>query len=882
MEKYCVFCMAQIEDADNPCPVCGKISSMSVPAHHLMPGTMLNNKFYVGTALGEGGFGITYIGRDTKLDMKVAIKEFYPNGYVNRSNTISPRVNDSVSEDRKEFFEKGRERFLKEARILAKFSGEPGIVDVRDFFEENNTAYIIMEYLDGVDLKDYLKQKGTLTPDQTIRLLMPVMMSLKKVHAQGLIHRDISPDNIMLVEDKVKLLDFGAARNVSAAANKSLSVMLKPGYAPEEQYRSKGNQGPWTDVYALCATMYKCITGVTPDDATQRVFSDEVKAPSALGIEISEEIESAIMRGMSVQQKDRYQSIDDLLRGLQGIAVETTGANQTIAAVPNRKVDTEEPQYISSEKKASPINSVSRNSDEEETQYLEVDDSEMEAKKLLQKEEKGEIDMRNEESKTGKKTSGVVIGLMVGMAVVVIGLLLLLIIMLGKEENQGEEHPTPTVKVEEPTTAPVADEEDGITPDTDDSKEKEDSESKDDGEDNTEDKEDSTVKSDPEDSNGSDEDEEKDKVEDKDNEDKEEPKEEEPVDDKPAQIEMSDKLFDFTFSLDGVVYQLPCSYQTFTDNGWTISSNGYSSKTMIGGKKYDSFYMSKDGHKVMVYVYNYSGNAKKIEDCKIGGVMCEPSYGSEFVIAKEVTPLSGVELVKEAFGIPNSSNSGNSYESISYYNNINTNRIRFYFNLDNNEYSSIEMRNFVETEDDVTETNEEMPEYLLSYVEPSELGEDMLSSVVYLEGDLYQLPAPVSCFIENGWKIIEHSGSVEAGGTSSVRMKKNGKRMHVYIVNYGEYQTIPENCAVYKIDAHDDEKINIELPGTDKLITIGMAKDELDEVLGDEFSYYEGTYSYSYSYSEYRDREYALYIYVDAETKLVSQISLSCKTWNYE
>ena len=317
--KYCSKCMNPIEETDVECPFCGSVINAEIPSHHLAPGTILNNKFLVGAALGEGGFGITYIGRDTKLDMKVAIKEYYPNGYVNRSNTISPAVNISPSGERKEFFDTGRERFLREAQILAKFSGSTGIVDVRDFFEENNTAYIVMEYLDGQTLKDYLKDKGTLTPEQTIRLLMPVMESLKKIHTQGLIHRDISPDNIMLVDGHVKLLDFGAARNVSAAANKSLSVTLKPGYAPEEQYRSKGDQGPWTDVYALCATMYKCITGITPDDSTQRVFSDELKTPSALGINIDPVIEEALLKGLNVMQKDRYQNIDELLNGLKGI-----------------------------------------------------------------------------------------------------------------------------------------------------------------------------------------------------------------------------------------------------------------------------------------------------------------------------------------------------------------------------------------------------------------------------------------------------------------------------------------------------------------------------------------------------------------------------------
>ena len=322
--------MSPIEENDVECPFCGKAQADEIPGHHLIPGTILNDKYIVGAAIGEGGFGITYIGRDIKLDMKIAIKEYYPNGYVSRSNTISPTVKGSTSSDKNDFFDKGRERFLQEARILAKFSGSPGIVDVRDFFETNGTAYIVMEYLDGQTLKEFIKEKGTLTSKQTLSLLMPVMQSLQKVHKQGLIHRDISPDNIMILDEQVKLLDFGAARSVSSVSQKSLSVMLKPGYAPEEQYRSKGEQGPWTDVYALCATMYKCITGITPDDSTQRVFSDELKTPAALGISIEPDIEKTILKGLNVLQKDRFQNIDELLDGFKGIIKKSDDDEKTV------------------------------------------------------------------------------------------------------------------------------------------------------------------------------------------------------------------------------------------------------------------------------------------------------------------------------------------------------------------------------------------------------------------------------------------------------------------------------------------------------------------------------------------------------------------------
>ena len=290
--RYCVFCMNALTDNSDICHSCGHSQQAQTPVHHLNHGTMLQDRYLIGTALGEGGFGITYIARDVKLDRVIAVKEYYPNGYVNRNNTVSAAVSYSKNEDRQSFYTKGLERFLTEARILAKFSGMPGIVDVYDFFEENGTAYIVMEYLKGQTLNAYLKQVGKITPEKTVKLLVPVLRSLKTIHAQGLIHRDISPDNIMYAGDTVKLLDFGAARNMSAIANKSISMILKPGYSPEEQYRTKGNQGPWTDIYAMCATMYRCITGITPDDAPERLHFDEVKAPSVLGIRIAPNIES--------------------------------------------------------------------------------------------------------------------------------------------------------------------------------------------------------------------------------------------------------------------------------------------------------------------------------------------------------------------------------------------------------------------------------------------------------------------------------------------------------------------------------------------------------------------------------------------------------------
>ncbi len=309
---YCYYCMSHRTE-DESCPVCGKTTECNVPDYHLKPGTVLRDKYLIGKAIGEGGFGITYIGRDLTLDMRVAVKEYYPHGVSNRNNERSNYV--TMSERSREASEKEMQRFLNEARTLARFSDNPGVVSVRDFFKDNGTAYIVMEYLDGITLKSYLGKYGHIPPKELAEMLDPVLQALHGIHKQGLIHRDISPDNIMLLKDgRLKLLDFGAARYVGEG--RTLSVVLKPGYAPEEQYRSKGDQGPWTDVYAICATIYKCITGITPDESIQRVFKDELKKPSELGIDIPREYEQALMQGLAVKSTDRIQSVDALRRAL--------------------------------------------------------------------------------------------------------------------------------------------------------------------------------------------------------------------------------------------------------------------------------------------------------------------------------------------------------------------------------------------------------------------------------------------------------------------------------------------------------------------------------------------------------------------------------------
>ena len=219
----------------------------------------------------------------------------------------------------KENYDKGKERFLKEAQTMAMFSKDKGIVKALDFFEINNTAYIVMEYLEGVTLKQYLRENKRIVAEDLVELLVPLIEALDEIHSQGLIHRDISPDNIMVLPDgRIKLMDFGAARDYTEFGEKSLSIVLKPGYAPPEQYQTHGVQGPWTDIYALCATMYKCITGENPPDAIERVMDDHLKKISAFGIPVLPQIEEAIIKGMSVAANDRYQNVGDFCEDLYG------------------------------------------------------------------------------------------------------------------------------------------------------------------------------------------------------------------------------------------------------------------------------------------------------------------------------------------------------------------------------------------------------------------------------------------------------------------------------------------------------------------------------------------------------------------------------------
>lgn len=282
----------------------------------LKPGVILKERYKIEEVIGAGGFGITYRAWDPLLQSYVAIKEYYPSGIATRS-ADSSKVCVPVGQEQREYH-RGRIRFLKEAQDVARFQSEPNIVSIYDYLEENDTAYMVMEYLHGCTLKQYIREHGgRLDTDHILHICLSVLDALAVVHKAGMIHRDISPENIFICEDlTVKLIDFGAAKQVYLDGEQTMSVVLKPGYAPPEQYEKKDKQGPWTDIYALGATLYFAATGEKPEESFGRVLEDTIKPVCEVNPEIPRAMSQVIMRAMSVKIEDRYQTVEAMREAL--------------------------------------------------------------------------------------------------------------------------------------------------------------------------------------------------------------------------------------------------------------------------------------------------------------------------------------------------------------------------------------------------------------------------------------------------------------------------------------------------------------------------------------------------------------------------------------
>ena len=338
-KHLCYNCFQEREAPEGPCPYCGfdlAENEKKFPVA-LRAGTVLNGRYIVGRVLGQGGFGITYLAWDTKLEARVAVKEFMP-------NEIATRVGTTVSvavESRTEDFTYGAERFQEEARTLAKFMGQPNIAGVTDYFDENDTSYFVMDYIEGISFKTYIANHGgKISVEETLNVMIPVLRALTAVHAEGFIHRDVTPDNIYITKDgMVKLLDFGSARYSIGDKSKSLDVILKVGYAPKEQYIRRSRQGPFTDVYSCAACFYAAITGFLPPEALERLEHDELVPISQCGIDIPEYLDKAILKGLAVQPEDRFQNAQEFLDAIESqqvVEVPVPGA-VAVAPAPEKK-----------------------------------------------------------------------------------------------------------------------------------------------------------------------------------------------------------------------------------------------------------------------------------------------------------------------------------------------------------------------------------------------------------------------------------------------------------------------------------------------------------------------------------------------------------------
>ena len=274
-------------------------------------GYRLNGRYRVCRSLGQGGFGITYLAEDELLGQKIVIKEYFPAAFARRAEDGSIRI---MEETDRAAFTEGRNRFLREARILTSLLDVPGVVKAWNYFQENQTAYLVMEYVQGISLRSWLEQNGEVPSfDEALEMLRPVVLALANIHKKGLLHRDITPDNLMVgANGTVKLLDFGSARSYLREKDSEMTqtVLLKSGYAPPEQYDGKSVQGPWTDIYALSATLYEMITGCMPEDALQRQIRDELLGPSVYGAKITPEQEEHLLkRGLALDERERYTSV---------------------------------------------------------------------------------------------------------------------------------------------------------------------------------------------------------------------------------------------------------------------------------------------------------------------------------------------------------------------------------------------------------------------------------------------------------------------------------------------------------------------------------------------------------------------------------------------
>lgn len=304
----CMGCMQEYEDSFEICPQCGYGRNTEAKEDfHLSPGTILNNKYIVGRSLGCGKNGITYLGWDAILETKVAIKEYFPQDLATRLKNESEVS--TYDGERKAKYENGLESFLNAGINLAKFNYIESIVHIFDSFSANNTGYVIMEYLEGESVLDIINKQGKKSLQDTFNIVAPILNALSVLHDNGVIHGNICPNNILIVNGSPKLIDFNFELH-SNYDNKK--IVVTKGYSPIESYRSNGKLGPWTDIYSISATMYFMLTAKRPVESVKREENDTLQSIDKYVQKIPPFVVNAIMNGLSVDPKDRIKSANQL------------------------------------------------------------------------------------------------------------------------------------------------------------------------------------------------------------------------------------------------------------------------------------------------------------------------------------------------------------------------------------------------------------------------------------------------------------------------------------------------------------------------------------------------------------------------------------------
>lgn len=326
-ESRCAGCFQAVEP-NQACAWCAS-TPVDVGYHDLPAGTVVAGRYVIGRVLGRGGFGVTYLAWRETPPGRVAIKEYLPQTVAFRDRDGTTVVPASVKQTTE--YDLGLADFLDEGRRLAKFHDHPHIIRVLDYVTANGTGYLVMEFCAGHTLTQHLQQHGgRLRYAQMLEIMMPVLSALESVHAENIFHRDVSPDNILVTDEGVKLIDFGAARGALSERSVSFSTIVRQDYAPPEQYSRRGRQGPWSDIYATAATMYHVLTGAPPPPAPTRIERDDLVAPRAEGADTPRHADRAILQALSLRREERPATVGaframltgagDRLAGIGGIS----------------------------------------------------------------------------------------------------------------------------------------------------------------------------------------------------------------------------------------------------------------------------------------------------------------------------------------------------------------------------------------------------------------------------------------------------------------------------------------------------------------------------------------------------------------------------------